>query len=68
MINYDDVTKENINKRNLNWPRITDYLYRILEALDLEKRTHLVKQQDDDGYSIINKIYLHVEDPYESKS
>ena len=27
MINYDDVTKENINKHYLNWP---DHPYRIL--------------------------------------
>ena len=30
MINYDSVTKENINKHNLNWPRIPDHSYRIL--------------------------------------
>ena len=30
MINYDDVTTENLNKHNLNWPRISDHVYRIL--------------------------------------
>ena len=30
MINYDDVTKENINKHNLNWPQIPNHSYRIL--------------------------------------
>ena len=42
MINYDDVTKENINKQNLNWPQIPDDTYRILiiGSLDLEKQTH----------------------------
>ena len=30
MINYDDVTKENMNKHNSNWPQILDHLYRIL--------------------------------------
>ena len=30
MINYDDITEENINKHNLNWPQIPDHLYRIL--------------------------------------
>ena len=29
MINYDDVTKENINKRNLNQPRVPEHSYRI---------------------------------------
>ena len=29
---------------------------------------NLVKQQDDDdNYSIIDKIHLHVKDPYETK-
>ena len=31
IINYHNVTKENINKRNLNWPQILDQSYRILE-------------------------------------
>ena len=30
MINYDDVTKENINKYNLNRPQIPDHQNRIL--------------------------------------
>ena len=30
MINYDDVTKENIKRNNLNWPRIPDHPYKIL--------------------------------------
>ena len=30
MINYDDVTKENINNHNLNWLQIPDYPYTIL--------------------------------------
>ena len=30
MINYDNVTKENIKEHNLNWPRIPDYLHIIL--------------------------------------
>ena len=30
MIIFDDVTKENINEHNLNWPQITDHPYRIL--------------------------------------
>ena len=30
MINFDDVTKENIKEHNLNWPQIPDYLYKML--------------------------------------
>ena len=30
MINFDDVTKENIKARNQNWPQIPDHPYRIL--------------------------------------
>ena len=30
MINFDDVVKENIKEHNLNWPQISDHLYRIL--------------------------------------
>ena len=30
MINYDDVTKENINEHNPNWFQISDHPYGIL--------------------------------------
>ena len=30
MINFDDVTKENIKEENANWPQISDHPYRIL--------------------------------------
>ena len=30
MINFDDVTKENIKKHNPKWPEIVDHKYRIL--------------------------------------
>ena len=29
MIYYGTVIKENINKHNLNWPRIADYSYKL---------------------------------------
>ena len=44
MINFDDVTIENMKEHNLNQPKIRDHLHRILttgsgsEALDLEKQ------------------------------
>ena len=30
MINFDDVTKENIKEGNPDWPRIPDHPYKIL--------------------------------------
>ena len=30
MINFDDVTKENIKEHNANWQQNPDHLYRIL--------------------------------------
>ena len=40
MINFDDVTTENIKEHNPNWPEIPDHPYRRLEVLDLEKQIH----------------------------
>ena len=37
MINLDDVTKENIEQNNLNWPEIPVYP-KIPEVLNLEKQ------------------------------
>ena len=61
MINYDDFTKENINKHNLNCLRIG--------ASGSEKSNtilNLIKQQDGDDQSITDKIYLYVKDQYEA--
>ena len=63
VINYDDVTKENINKHNLNWLGIPDHLYRILViggsgSGKTNALINLIEQQDDDDYSNIDKIYL----------
>ena len=30
VINFDDVTKENIKEQNPNWPKIPDHPYRIM--------------------------------------
>ena len=65
--NYDAVTKENINKHNLNWPIISHHPYRILIIGGSGSRKtnallNLIIQQDDDDYSIIDKIYLYVTD------
>ena len=69
MINYDDVTKENINKHNPNWPQISDDLYRIRGTWSgkTSALVSLIKKQDDDDYSIIDQIYLYVKDSYEAK-
>ena len=53
---------------NPNWPYIPDHLYRILIVDGLGSgKTHvllnLIKHQQQD----INKIYLYVKDPFESK-
>ena len=72
MINYDDVMKENIKDHNPNCLQIPNHPYRILiiGASGSGKTNalfNLIKIQDDDDYSIINKIYLHVKDPNETK-
>ena len=63
MINYDDVTKENINKHNLNWPQIPDDTYRILiigssRSGKTNASLNLIKRQDDSDYNIIDKISM----------
>ena len=68
VINYDDITKENINKHNLNWPQISDHTYTILIIRGSGSRKtnallNLIKQQDDDDYSTIDKTYLYVWNP-----
>ena len=69
MINYNDVTKENIKDHNANWPRIPDGPYRILliggsgsgKTDALLNLIYLIKQQDDDNCSVVDKICLQVE-------
>ena len=59
MINFDDVTKENIKEHNPNWPQIPDHLNRIL----ITGGSGSGKSQQPD----IDKIHLHANDPYEAK-
>ena len=69
MINYNDVTKENIKDHNANWPRIPDGPCRILliggsgsgKTDALLNLIYLIKQQDDDNCSAVDKICLQVE-------
>ena len=45
MINFDDVTKENIEEHNPNWPQIPDHPCRILIVVGpgFEKTNSLLK-------------------------
>ena len=66
MINFDDVTKENIKGLNPNWPQIFDLPYRILinggsGSGKTNSIFNLIIQQPD-----IDKICLYVEDKYEA--
>ena len=67
MINFDDVTKENIKKHNPNWLQVPDRPYRILiigrsESGKTNSLFNLISHQSD-----IDKIYLYTKDPYEQK-
>ena len=67
MTNFDDYVYENKVKHNKNWPYISDHPYRILIiGSSGSGKTYLllnlIKNQQD-----IDKIYLYVKDPYQSK-
>ena len=66
MINFDDVTKEDIKQNNLNEPEIPDYPYRIIVGGFGSWKTNLllnlILQQVD-----IDKIYLYAKEPYDAK-
>ena len=63
MIDFDDVTKENIKKYNPNWPQIPDHPYKVLiiggsGSGKLNSLFNQISQQPD-----IDKIYLYAKDP-----
>ena len=69
MINCDDVTKKNIKKHNLGQfgPDIPDHLCKLVivggsGSGKTNALLNLINHEPD-----INKIYLHVKDPYETK-
>ena len=67
MINFDDVTKENIKGHHPNCPQIPNRPYRILitKASGSEitnSLSNFISQQPD-----IDKIYLYAKDSYEVK-
>ena len=55
-----------------DWPRILDHPYRILifggsESQKTNTLLNLIKQQNDDDYNTIDKIYLYIKDPNQAK-
>ena len=67
MINFDEVTNDNLIKHNENWPYIPDFPYRMLiiggsGSGKTNALLNLINKQED-----IDKIYLYVKDPYELK-
>ena len=65
MINFDDVTKENIKEHNPNWPQIFDHPYRMLiiggsGCGKTNSSFNLISHQPD-----IDKVFLYVKDLYE---
>ena len=60
MVDYGNFIKGNTSNHNLNWPQIVDHSQRILVIGDTESRKinallNMIKQKDDDDYSIIDK-------------
>ena len=67
MINFDEYRSENNEEHNPNWPYIPDHPYRILiiggsGSGKTNALWNLINNQQE-----IDKIYLHVKHPYESK-
>ena len=67
MINFDDVTKENMKEDNPNRTKIPDHPYIILTTGGsrsgiTKSLFNLISQETD-----IDQIYLYSEDPYEAK-
>ena len=67
MINFDDVTKENMKEHNPNWSQIPDHSQRILtvggsRSENTNSLFNLLSQQED-----IDQICLYAKGPYEAK-
>ena len=63
--NYDQSVEVD---HNLNWPYIPDHIYRIL-IIDVSGsgKTNVLLKLTKHQRPDIDKIYLHVKDPFESK-
>ena len=69
MVDFHDVTKENMKEHNPNWPQIPDHPYRIsIIRGSRSGKTNffslfiLISHQPD-----IDKIDLYAKDPYKAK-
>ena len=67
MINYDDVTKENTEESNPNWPQIPNPPYKILtiggsESGKTNLLFNLINKEPD-----LDKFHIYAKDPYEAK-
>ena len=70
MINFDDVTKENIKEHNPNWSQISNHPYRILIIEGTRSgKTNLLFNLLSHTLDIDARYwyYFHAKDPYESK-
>lgn len=72
MISYDYITKQNIEKHNPSWFQVLNHTYRMLIIVRSGSEAtnaffNLMKQQDNDDYKAIDKIYLYLKDPNEAK-
>ena len=67
MINFNDVTKENIKEHNTNWPQIPNHPYRILiiRGSGSGKTNSLFNVINNE--SDIDEIYLYGKDLYKAK-
>ena len=67
------ILQKKTNKHNSNWqPEIPNHPYRmlIIGGFGSEKTNALlnqIKQENDDDFSIIDKIYLYIKNPNETK-
>ena len=67
MINFGDSVNENKTKHNKNWPYIPDHPYRTLIVGESGSgKTNLLLNLRENQPDI-DKIYLYLKDPYESK-
>ena len=66
LINFDDVTKENMKEDNPNWSEIPDHPYRLLiiggpRSEKANSLFNIINWQPDN-----DKIYLYAKDPYKA--